>query len=89
VRRLGRLLLGAPPALEAGRNRRNPQAVTCAASQAIGGGAASPAAPRVNPMSETNASICVGQFVVSAVAQNIQPNLGVRIGMREVEVAVR
>jgi alkanesulfonate monooxygenase len=45
VRRLGRLLLGAPPALEAGRNRRNPQAVTCAASQAIGGGPPAPPRP--------------------------------------------
>jgi hypothetical protein len=35
------------------------------------------------------ASFRVGQFVVSAVAQNIQSNLGIRIGMCEVEVAVR
>jgi hypothetical protein len=34
------------------------------------------------------ASICVGQFVVSAVAQNIQSNLGIGIGVCEVEVAV-
>jgi hypothetical protein len=35
------------------------------------------------------ASFSVGQFVVSAVAQNIQSNLGIGIGMCEVEVAVR
>jgi hypothetical protein len=35
------------------------------------------------------ASVRVGQFVVSAVARNIQANLGIRIGMWKVEPAVR